>query len=76
MKASKEVFESITDDLQSEWVNAQNDYLKLVEDILDLVRSEKAVRESEQDPGFRDRVDDTIRRDNDDIRRIQDAVRE
>ncbi|KAK7225431.1 hypothetical protein V2G26_013434 [Clonostachys chloroleuca] len=76
MKASKEVFESITDDLQNEWINAQNDYLKLVEDILDLVRSEKAVRESEQDPGFRDRVDDTIRRGNDDIRRIQDAVRE
>ncbi|CAG9972550.1 unnamed protein product [Clonostachys byssicola] len=76
MKASKELFERITDDLQSEWVNAQNDYLKLVEDILDLVRSEKAIRESEQDPGFRDRVDDTIRRGNDDIRRIQDAVRE
>ncbi|CAH0050893.1 unnamed protein product [Clonostachys solani] len=76
MKASKEAFEGITDDLQSEWTNAQNDYLKLVEDILDLVRSERAVRESEHDPGFRDRVDDTIRRGNDDIRRIQDAVRE
>ncbi|VUC28222.1 unnamed protein product [Clonostachys rosea] len=76
MKAAKEVFESITDDLQSEWTTAQDNYLKLVEDILDLVRSEKAVRESEHDPGFRDRVDDTIRQGNDDIRRIQDAVRE
>jgi hypothetical protein len=37
------------------------DYLRVVEDRFDLVRSENVARESEQDPDFRLRVDEGVR---------------
>lgn len=60
MKDFRELFKLRTSEHQESVTNAISRYLETVQQNFELVRSENAIRESEQDPGFRDRVAEAV----------------
>jgi hypothetical protein len=74
MKKFRKVFNVITNDLQNSVTAAVETHLDTVRRTLDIIRSENAVSESEQDPEFRGRVGAKIGSAEDEIRQIQTAV--
>lgn len=57
MEKFRDGFREKADEAQKRVHKATTAYLRKVEETFDLVRSENAVKESEQDPEFRERVE-------------------
>jgi hypothetical protein len=74
MKEFRNRFKVLANDLQTDIEAAVETHLDVVQRTLDIIRSENAASESEQDPAFRGRVEAEIGTAKDDIRRIQVAV--
>jgi hypothetical protein len=74
MKEFRNRFKVLANDLQTDIEAAVETHLDVVRRTLDIIRSENAALESEQDPAFRGRVEAEIGTAKDDIRRIQVAV--
>ena len=62
------------DDLQSSIAAAVKDHLDDVKKMLDIIRNENSISESEQNPELRNRVEGALRTAKDEIRRIQDII--
>jgi hypothetical protein len=67
-------FNVLTHDLQNSVAAVVETHLDIIRRTLDIIRSDNAASESEQDPEFRGRVEAGIGSAKDDIRRIQAAV--
>ena len=74
MKEFRNRFKVLANDLQRNIEAAVETHLDVVRRTLDIIRSENAASESEQDPEFRFRVEAKIRTAKEDIQRFQVAV--
>ncbi|CAM1503171.1 Fc.00g079470.m01.CDS01 [Cosmosporella sp. VM-42] len=74
MRTVRDRFRAHSHSIQERAQTAATAYLDIVEGAFDLVRNENVARESEQDPEFRNRVDDLTRAGMERMQRIQVAV--
>lgn len=74
MKKFRNRFYTLANNFQTDIEAAAETHLDVVQRTLDIVRSENAALESEQDPEFRGRVEAEIAAVKEGIRRIQVAV--
>ena len=64
----------LTQQLQNDLQEAMREHVVSLREALDMVRDENIVTESEQDPGFRRRVELVVHRSMAEIRRIQEMT--
>ena len=74
MKEFRDKLNISADDLQSSVAAAVKDHLDDVKKMLDIIRNENSISESEQNPELRNRVEGALRTAKDEIRRIQDII--
>ena len=74
MKEFRDKLNILADDLQSSIAAAVKDHLDDVKKMLDIIRNENSISESEQNPELRNRVEGALRTARDEIRRIQDII--
>jgi hypothetical protein len=75
MRQFKRRFGSVVEAFESEVLCTIAAHLDAIKETLDMIRSDNVASESEQDPGFRHRVDVQARVVREEISRIQDVVR-
>ncbi|KAM5358468.1 hypothetical protein ACJZ2D_015255 [Fusarium nematophilum] len=74
MRSFRDAFREKADDSQRRIHRKTKAYLDAVQETFDLVRSENVARESEQDPEFRNRVDEAMRTGRETIQRVHGAI--
>ncbi|KAF4448281.1 hypothetical protein F53441_8315 [Fusarium austroafricanum] len=74
IRSLKDSFRAHSEATQTKIQEATLDYLRVVEDRFDLVRSENVARESEQDPDFRLRVDEVARTGRETMRMVHQII--
>ena len=74
MKEFRDKLNISADDLQSSIAAAVKDHLDDVKQVLDIIRNENSISESERNPELRNRVEGALRAAKDEIRRIQDII--
>ncbi|KAF5668081.1 hypothetical protein FHETE_5347 [Fusarium heterosporum] len=74
MRDVKASFVAKSEATQTKVQEATADFLRVVEDSFDLVRSENVARESEQDPEFRLRVDEVVRTGRQTMQRVHGVI--
>ncbi|KAF4944710.1 hypothetical protein FGADI_12485 [Fusarium gaditjirri] len=74
MRSLKESFRANSEATQAKIQEATMEYLRVIEERFDLVRSENVARESEQDPDFRIRVDQAARAGRETMQRVHQVI--
>ncbi|EMT69826.1 hypothetical protein FOC4_g10008261 [Fusarium odoratissimum] len=74
MRSLKDSFRANSEATQAKIQEATMEYLRVVEERFDLVRSENVARESEQDPDFRLRVDQVARAGRETMQRVHQVI--
>ncbi|KAF9772317.1 hypothetical protein IL306_009981 [Fusarium sp. DS 682] len=74
MRNLKESFRANSEAIHTKIQEATMEYLRVVEERFDLVRSENVARESEQDPDFRLRVDEVARNGRETMQRVHQVI--
>lgn len=74
MRSLKDSFRADSEATQAKIQEATIEYLRVIEERFDLVRSENVARESEQDPDFRLRVDQVTRAGRETMQRVHQVI--
>ena len=74
MRSLKDSFRANSEATQTKIQEATKEYLRVIEERFDLVRSENVARESEQDPDFRLRVDQVARTGRETMQRVHQVI--
>ena len=74
MRSLKDSFRANSEATQAKIQEATMEYLRVIEERFDLVRSENVARESEQDPDFRLRVDQVARTGRETMQRVHQVI--
>lgn len=74
MRSLKDSFRASSEATQAKIQEATMEYLRVIEERFDLVRSENVARESEQDPDFRLRVDQVARAGRETMQRVHQVI--
>ncbi|EXK95623.1 hypothetical protein FOQG_04173 [Fusarium oxysporum f. sp. raphani 54005] len=74
MRSLKDSFRANSEATQAKIQEATMEYLRVIEERFDLVRSENVARESEQDPDFRLRVDQVARAGRETMQRVHQVI--
>lgn len=73
MRDFKAAYETHVEAAQEKISNATTAFLDVARENFDLVRSDNAMRESELDPQFRDRLEEAVRASREELTRVQSS---